>query len=390
MAARTLRRRGFDGRIVLVGGEKHPPYQRPPLSKEYLQGEQDLGELFLLSEEWCDDNGVELRLGAPAVDLHAGERAVELADGTRAVADAMLVATGGQPRLPPGVQGERVVCLRTIDDAECLRSFLEPGRHIIVVGGGFIGCEVAASARKRGAEVTVLETLEVPLQRVLGHEMGRLCAGIHRSHGVDMRLGVTVESVTESPHGVTVRTTRGADIRGDLVVLGVGIKPNVDVAERAGIKADNGILVDEYCRTSLDGVFAAGDVANHYHPVFGRRVRVEHFDNASKQAAAAAKNILGLPTVFDDPHWFWSDQYDLNLQYVGHAERWDDVVVRGSVDDLEFTAFYLLDGAVHAAFAVDHGEDIAIAAEMVAGGMGIDPVKLRDEDYDLSELLPEG
>lgn len=389
IAARTLRRRGFDGRIVLVGGEPHPPYQRPPLSKEYLQTGEDRDELFLLSEQWCDKNDVELRLGVRAVGLNPGERAVELGDGSRVVADTVLFATGGRPRLLPNAPSERVLYLRTLDDAERLRAFLEPGRHIVVVGGGFIGSEVAASARSRGADVTVLEMLDVPLQGVLGREMGEVCAGIHRTHGVDMRVAETVESVTESTNGVRVRTRGGADIEGDVVVAGIGIEPNVDVAESAGIKVDNGIVVDEYCRTSVDGVFAAGDVANHFHPLFGRRIRVEHFDNANKQAAAAAKNMLGTPTVFDDPHWFWSDQYKLNLQYVGHADRRDTLVVRGSTEALNFTTFYLRDGIVRAAFAVDRGDEIAIATEMVAAELAADPAKLRDEDIDLAELLPE-
>jgi 3-phenylpropionate/trans-cinnamate dioxygenase ferredoxin reductase component len=388
VAARTLRRRGgFDGRIILVGEESHRPYQRPPLSKEYLQtGDDD--DLFLLDEDWCESQAVEVRLGTRAVRIRPGERTVELSDGSRLTADAVLLSTGGRPRRLPGVQGERILYLRTLDDSQRISEHLHPGRRVVVIGGGFIGSEVAASARVRGADVVLIEMLEVPLLRVLGPQMGAVCAEIHRRHGVDLRLGQTVESVTETSTGVVVRTGEG-EVEGDVVVIGIGIEPNVELAEEAGLKVDNGVVVDEYCRTSLEGVFAAGDVANHFHPVFGRQIRVEHFDNASKQAAVAAKNILGKPTVFDDPHWFWSDQYELNLQYVGHADTWDDLVVRGSVEDLDFSAFYLRDGVVRAAFAVERGDDLYLAKEMVSGALKPDPRQLADQDVDLAELLGE-
>lgn len=384
VAARALRRRGFDGRIELIGEENERPYQRPPLSKEYLAGDDDC-DLYLLPEAWCEKNDVHLRLGQPAVQIRPEQAAVELADGTLVTADAVLLATGGRPRRLPGVAGPRIYYLRTRHDAEMLRAELAPGVRVVVIGAGFIGSEVAAASRGKGADVTVIEALDAPLQRVLGREIGSACAVIHQRHGVTVRLAETVESVVETRSGVVV-TTSGGRIEGDLVVVGVGITPNTGVAERSGLAVDNGVLVDEYCRTALPNVYAAGDVANHWHPTFGERIRVEHFDNASRQATAAAYNILGRTTVYAEPYWFWSDQYEHNLQYTGHATTWDDVVIRGSLEDCDFSAFYLHRGVVRAAFAIDRGEDVLIAKQFIAGAVGIDPAILADEDVDLVEL----
>jgi 3-phenylpropionate/trans-cinnamate dioxygenase ferredoxin reductase subunit len=389
MATRTLRRRGFDGRVMIIGDEPHLPYQRPPLSKEYLQGTEERSGLVLLPEQWCGKNDVELRLGTRVERLDPVERALELSDRSRVRGDAVLIATGGRPRQIPGVQGERVHYLRTIEDADRIRAMLGPDTRLVVIGGGFIGLEVAASARMLGAQVTVVEMLDVPLERVLGRQMGAVCAELHRANGVELLTGDSVDTVTETAEGVVVRTGRGEVLEGDLVVVGVGIAPNVEVAETAGLKVANGVVVDEYCRTSLDGVYAAGDVANHYHPLYERYLRVEHFDNANKQGAAAANNILGRGAVFEDPHWFWSDQYDVNLQHVGHADAWTELVIRGSVEQRDFVAFYLDGATLRAAFAVDRGEDISAATELIAARAAPDPNQLRDEDVDLFDLLPE-
>lgn len=384
VAARTLRRRGFDGRIDLIGAESHPPYQRPPLSKEYLaDGARE--DLFLLGEPWRAKNEVSVHLGVPATQIRPPERLVELADGTEVPADVVLIATGGRARRLPGAEGDRIHYLRTLDDADRLRAQLFPGTRVIVIGGGFIGSEVAATARVGGAEVIVVEALDVPLQRVLGREIGAVCAAIHRAHGVTLRLGESVESVVEVGDKVVV-TTSGARLEGDLAVVGVGIEPNVEVAARSGVVVNNGVLVDEYCRTNLPNVFAAGDVANHYHPLFDEVLRVEHFDNASRHAAAAVNNMLGKATVFDNPHWFWSDQYDLNLQHAGHARVWDDVVVRGSVDDFDFCAFYLRDGLIRSVFGVERGDEVAATKELIARKAAVDPRLLADPQTDLVGL----
>jgi 3-phenylpropionate/trans-cinnamate dioxygenase ferredoxin reductase subunit len=301
-------------------------------------------------------------------------------------ADKVLIATGGAARRLPGVRGERIHYLRTLDDADRLRDVIGPGVRLIVIGAGFIGSEVAATAHGKGAEVTVIDTLDMPMQRILGRELGAVCAAIHRSNGVEVRLGEPVESVVEHADAVIVKTGR-ARLEGDVVVVGVGITPNIEVAQRSGVIVDNGVLVDEYCRTNVPSIFAAGDIANHYHPLFDELIRVEHFDNASKHAAAAANNMLGIPTIFDDPHWFWSDQYDLNIQHTGHARTWDELVVRGSVEELDFCAFYVRNDRVRAAFAVDRGTDIAVAKELIAARATVDARQLKDEDVDLTELL---
>jgi 3-phenylpropionate/trans-cinnamate dioxygenase ferredoxin reductase subunit len=387
VAARTLRRRGFDGAITLIGDEPHLPYQRPPLSKGFLQGREQADDLVLINEQWCADNAVDLRIGVPVTGIDPFSRRLGLADGSSVRADSVLFATGGRPRVLPGITSERVVYLRTIDHAIRVRASLQPGSRLITVGGGFIGAEIAASARTAGADVTMIEMLDVPLKRALGHELGEVCAQIHRDHGVTVLTNEFVESVRDITDGVVVRTAGGREIEGDLVVVGVGIEPNAELAKATGIAVDNGILVDEFCRTSVDGIYAAGDVANHQHPVFEERVRVEHFDNANRQAAAAAMSIMGRRAAYDNVHWFWSDQYEFNLQYAGHAPVWTQAVVRGSVEAQSFTVFYLHDGVVKGAFAIDRGEEIVWAKELIAAQATPDPAMLADEDLDLEGLV---
>lgn len=386
VAARTLRRQGFDGRIVLVGDEPHAPYQRPALSKEYLQGAQSRAELDIVSERWCRENAVELRLGTAVRCVNTAERAVELVDGTRVAGDRFLIATGARARRVPGVDGERVVYLRGVDDADALASRLRPGGRVVIVGAGFVGSEVASTARAMGADSVVLEAGGVPLERVLGRQMGEVCAAVQREHGVDLRSGEPVTAVEETSCGVLVTTAGGLRVEGDVVVMAVGAVPNTDVARRSGLSVANGVLVNEYCRTSVEGIYAAGDVANHLHPLFGRWLRVEHFDNANQQGTAAAKNLLGRASAYDNPHWFWSDQFGVNLQHCGHADRWDRLVIRGRVDERDFIAFYLTDGVLRAAFAIDRGGDIFAAKDLIAGRATPDPLLLADEDVDLADL----
>lgn len=388
-AARTLRRHGFDGGIVIVGDELHQPYQRPQLSKEYLQGKSGLEEILAAPAGWYADNDVTLELGARAVRVDRKSLDVTLSNGRTLQADAVLIATGGSPRRFPGAEGDCVLYLRTLEDANLVRAQARPGRHIIIVGGGFIGSEVAASARTLGAEVTMLEALNTPLERVLGATIGAVCGSIHRDNGVRLRCGVAVDSISQNGSGVLVTTRDGERIEGDVVVVGIGIVPNVDVAKATEITVGNGIRVDEFCRTTAPGIFAAGDVANHYHPLFDRRMRVEHFDNATRQGAAAAMNMLGIRTKYEDPHWFWSDQYDHSLQYAGHAESWDDVVVRGSIEERDFVAFFMQNGRIAGAFGLNRGGDIMIAKALLAAGVLVDAQSLRDEDVDLSALIAD-
>jgi 3-phenylpropionate/trans-cinnamate dioxygenase ferredoxin reductase component len=385
-AVRLLRRRGFHGRVTVLSDELHAPYQRPPLSKEFLRGETEPEDLTLLDEAWCAGNDVELRLGVRAEFVAAG--VVRLSDGSELTSDAILLATGVSARRLPGVGGDRVVYLRTLDDAARLRGMLSAAERIAVVGGGLIGSEVASAARESGIAVTVLEAGALPLLSQLGPEMAGFYAGLHRQYGVDLRCGQEIGAVDETAGGVVVRTAAG-DVEADLVVVAVGAVANDEIARVSGIPVDpvrGGIVVDDGCRTAVPGVFAAGDVASR--AVGDGFVRVEHVDNATTQGTAVAKALIGKPVgPADEVPWFWSDQYELGLQFVGRPRPGAEIVVRGSVDDRDFTAFYLADGCVHAAFAVDRGGDVPAAKQLIASGLPVSPAALADEDTDLFDLL---
>jgi 3-phenylpropionate/trans-cinnamate dioxygenase ferredoxin reductase component len=389
-AATTLRTEGFEGRVVLIGAESHAPYERPPLSKEYLRGEGTRESAMLHPASWYEDNGIETLLGVRATSLDTGRRLVHL-EGREAVQyDSVLLATGGRNRRldAPGRDLDGIHELRTFEDADRIRSEATAGasRKAVIVGAGFIGCEVAASLRHLGVDVEIVEFLEAPLVRVVGLEIGRVYEAIHSDHGVRLRFGEGVERFEGTDRVEAVVTSGGARIDCDFVVVGVGILPATDVVEGADVGLENGIVVDERCRTDVAGVFAAGDVANHYHPIFGHRLRVEHWDNALKQGAAAAKSMLGMDVTYDDPHWFWSDQYEHNLQYAGFAAEWDDLVVRGSLDERNFVAFFVKDGVVRAAAGLNRGRDVRRAAGIIRAARPVDPALLRDEDVDLKKL----
>jgi 3-phenylpropionate/trans-cinnamate dioxygenase ferredoxin reductase subunit len=387
VAARTLRRRGYDGRIVVVCEEDHRPYQRPPLSKEYLAAGDD-SALDLLPVEWTEANDVDVRTGTRALKISAADRSVLLDDGSSIAAEAVLLATGARARRLPGVEGEGIHYLRTRDEADALRNALVPGARVVLVGGGFIGAEVASCARERGASVTMLEAGAVPLALAVGERLGAACARLAAAAGVDIRVDTTVTGVRREGGALVVSTNAG-EVAGDVVVVGIGAVPNADIAVDSGIAADGGILADEFCRTTLQGVFAAGDVARHFHPGVGGSLRVEHFDNASRQAVVAARNMLGEEITYDDPHWFWSDQFGHNLQHVGHPSLSDRMVVRGDLDDDGWTAFFLRDGRVTGAFALDRGEDVAVARELVAARTTLPDTVLADAEADLFEALED-
>jgi 3-phenylpropionate/trans-cinnamate dioxygenase ferredoxin reductase subunit len=388
-AATTLRTEGFDGEIVLIGAEPHPPYERPPLSKEYLRGEATAESSFLHPEAWYEENGVELRLSTRAIRIDPSESVVELEGGERVRYEKVLVATGGRNRRLslPGADLEGIHELRTIEDADRIKDDAVPGRRAVVVGAGFIGSEVAASLRRMAVEVDVVEIFEVPLLRVVGREVGRVYEAIHRDEGVRFHFAQVVERFEGTGRVESAVTSRGTRIDCDLVVVGIGIQPNTDVVSGTQVAVDNGIVVDELCRTSVPGIYAAGDVANHYHPVFEQRIRVEHWDNALKQGAAAARSMIGRGGPFDDPHWFWSDQYEHNLQYMGFADKWDELVIRGSVEQRSFAGFYLKDGVVKAAVGVNRGKDVRRARELIRSRVRVDPAALRDEAVDPRTLI---
>ncbi len=388
VAARTLRRRGFDGRIVLLGDEQHAPYQRPPLSKEFLAGREGVDSLALLTRKWLDANDIDIRTGVSVQRIDTATRTVEF-DGGEIAADAIVLATGGRPRTltATGSRPDLVHYLRTLDDATALAARLTPGSSLAIVGGGFIGLEIAATARSLGVTVTVLEQSEHLLGGILGEQVGRHCAELHRRNGVDLRTGTGVASVTTSDHGVRIETTTGGIVEADAVVVGIGIVPNTDIAAASGLAVDGGIVVDATGRTSVENIYAAGDVAKRFSPREGRHVRVEHFDNANRQAAVVADTIVGRQSLSDDPHWFWSDQYDTNIQFAGSASGTTELVVRGDTDSGEFSVFYLAGDVLTAAFAMDRGEDIMAARELV--GRRVDAALLADEDTDLWEMYEE-
>jgi len=371
-AVEVLRAEGYGGRIELFGDERHRPYERPPLSKGYLQGNDERDTVFVHPGSWYGEHDVDLRLGAAVtgLDRHAHELMTD--DGQPVHYDRLLLATGASPRhlRLPGADLPGVHYLRTLDDSDALRAAFRPGANVVVIGGGWIGLETAAAARTAGATVTVLESAELPLLRVLGPQMAQVFAGLHRENGVDLRLGVTVAALRGAGSAVTgVELGDGAVIDADAVVVGVGVTPNVDLARQAGLDVDDGVLVNASLRTSDAHVFAAGDVANAEHPVLGRRIRVEHWANALHQPEVAARSILGRDAVYDRLPYFFTDQYDLGMEYVGYASADDDVVVRGDLEGREFVALWVRDGRVVAGMNVnvwdvtDRIRDLILARE---------------------------
>ncbi|MFN2613889.1 MAG: NAD(P)/FAD-dependent oxidoreductase [Actinomycetota bacterium] len=386
-AAESLRSEGFEGRIVLIGDEPHRPYERPPLSKEVLRGEWPPEKAFLRDESWYADNAVELMLGARAQMLDLAEQTV-MAGGGLIPFDALLLTTGGTPRAldVPGAALDGIYQLRTLDDAMRLGERLRSKPRVCVVGAGFIGCEVASSARALGCAVSVVDIFDVPLKRALGPEIGSIFDGIVRDHGVDLRMETGIARFDGDGRVERVVTTNGDVIDTDLVVIGIGIAPNDELAIEAGIACDNGIVVDERCMTSARGVFAAGDVANHPSQILGERIRVEHWQNAQNQGAAAAKAILGKLDAFREVPWFWSDQFGVNLQMAGHPTRWDRIVFRGDVRARRFSAFYRDGDRLVAALAIDRGKDVRAARALMDAGIAPDDATLADDDVDLRAL----
>lgn len=388
-AAATLRQEGFDGRVILIGAEPQPPYERPPLSKEYLRGESSFEQTLVQSSDFYGENGIETRFGVRASRVDPAKKVIEL-DGEEGVAyDKLLVATGGRNRrFPvPGLDLEGVYDLRTMADCERIRAEIGPGRKAVVVGMGFIGSEVAASLRQSGVNVVVVDRNKVPLRRVLGEEVGQVIEVIHRDHEATLIFEDTVAAFKGADRVERVVTQGGRRIECDFVVVGLGVEPVTELLADTGAEIDNGIAVDEFCRTGVEGIYAAGDVANHYHPVFERRIRVEHWQNALNQGPAAARNMLGKDEPYDDIPWFWSDQYDFNLQYTGFHTEWDELIVRGSMEERNFVAFYRKDERVLAAVAVNRGKDLRRSMRLIKAQRPVDATKLQDPDVDLRALV---
>lgn len=389
-AAITLREEGFDGEIVLIGAEPHLPYERPPLSKEYLQGKKPFEEALLKPITFYTEHTIQTRLGIRATRLDPRQQVVELEDGDRVRYDKVLVATGVRNRRfrLPGMELEGIYDLRTVADADLIRTESVKGRKAVLVGMGFIGCEVAASLRSHGVEVTVVEFFKTPLFRVLGEQVGRVFEAIHREQGVQMFFEESVTAIEGKRHVQHVVTSSGRRLPCDFVVVGIGVEPVTDILAGTDVKVENGIVVDEYCQTNVEDIYAAGDVANHFHPVFGRLIRVEHWQNAIHQGRAAARSMLGKLEPYDDVHWFWSDQYDYNIQYAGYHSGWDELVVRGSLDQRNCVVFYMQEQRIAAAVAFNRGRDVQRVMRLIKARVEVDAAKLQDENTDLRSLMP--
>jgi 3-phenylpropionate/trans-cinnamate dioxygenase ferredoxin reductase subunit len=389
-AAATLREEGFDGRVVLIGAEPQLPYDRPPLSKAYLRGTTPFEKTLLRPPEFYRERQIETRLGTTVMRVDVEKRRLELDSGDALEFDLVLIATGGRNRrFPiPGLDLPGVYDLRTVADADRIRQAIGRGGRAVVVGMGFIGAEVAGSLRECGLEVTAIEPFATPLYRALGEEIGRVIEGLHRDHGIDLILGDAVATLEGSGRVERVVTRNGRRIDCDFAVFGLGIEPATDVVTGTGVRVDNGIVVDEFCRSSVPGIFAAGDVANHYHPACARHMRVEHWQNGVKQGAAAARSMLGRGQPYEELHWFWSDQYDANIQYAGFHTTWDRVVVRGDLAARKFLAFYLTEARVESVVAINQGRDLRRAFPLIKARVVVDPARLADPAVDLRTLAP--
>ena len=379
-AAETLRDEGFDGRVVLVGAESERPYERPPLSKGYLQGAAQRDAAFVHPEDFYDDRDIELRTSTRVTALDPDDRSVLLDDGEQLRYDRLLLATGAEPRrlAVPGADLEGVHLLRTLEDADRLRTALDRATNVVVVGSGWIGSEVAASARTLGKEVTLLGRDDVPLAHVLGTELGGLFGQLHVDNGVHLEMKTEVEAIQGTRRVDAVRTRDGRTFDADLVVAGVGAVPRLELAAAAGLTINGGVATDESLHTSANWVYAAGDIAAAWHPLFGARVRVEHWANADHQGRLAARNMLGAGDSYDRIPYFFSDQFDLGMEYSGYAPRWDDVVVRGDPERRELVAFWLRDDRVVAGMNVNVWDVAEQIQALIRSRRPVDTARLVD------------
>ena len=389
-AVEALRDKGFEGQLVLFAAERHLPYERPPLSKAYLKTGEKLEDAFVHDQRWYDEHHIELHLGTTIAAVDGGAHEVVTESGERQGYSRLLLATGSSPRRLslPGADLDGVLYLRTIEDSDRLRAVFQPGRKVVFIGGGWIGLEAASAARDAGADVTVLEALELPLVRVLGPEVAQVFADLHRAHGVDLRTSVQVAGVEGGDDGsvAAVLLADGTRLAADAVVVGIGAVPNLDLAARAGVAVDNGVLDDAQGRTSDPDVFAAGDIANHELPVLGRRVRVEHWATALNQPAAVAAGMLDQVGAYDELPYFYTDQYDLGMEYIGLGGPDDEVVLRGDLARREFIAFWLREGRVVAGMNVNVWDVIDDIKAIIRAGAEVDRTGLADPGVPLSNF----
>jgi 3-phenylpropionate/trans-cinnamate dioxygenase ferredoxin reductase subunit len=388
-AAEALRGAGFTGRVTLVGSESHPPYERPPLSKELLAGTSAVERTYLKPRAFYEQAGIALHLGSPAVEIERTAQRVRLADGTTLPYDSLLLTLGARARRLslPGGSGTGVHYLRDIDDCLALRDVLAAGRRLIVIGAGFIGLEAAAVARLRGCAVTVFEAAATPLARVAPPALGAFFAALHRRHGVDLRTEVAVAAIEARGGESVVTLASGESLTADAVLVGIGAVPNSELAAAADLAVEDGILVDAHGRSSDPSIFAAGDVTRHFNPLLGRRIRLEAWQNAQNQAIAVAKVMAGGAERYAELPWFWSDQYDVNLQTAGAPERWDEFVWRGGVEDGRFTLFYLDRFIPVGGATVNNARDMRFVKLLATRGTPVDPARLADPAVKLADLV---
>lgn len=387
-AIQTLLKEGFDGHVVLVAEEDQLPYERPALSKEVLlHGEKGRGEVLMVPQQFYLERGVELRLGTRVVAIDRERHRVVMA-GKGINYDKLLLATGSRPKALsiPGATLNGVFVLRTIDQSLALHKCLRKDARVVIVGGGFIGLEVAATARERQCHVTVLEMHPALLQRVVAPHIGRLYEELHRSNGVEVRTGAVAVGFLGDRRVERVICSDGTMIAADVVLVGVGVAPNVELAQEAGLETDNGIVVDEYGQTSDPSIFAAGDVTNHPNPYVGRRIRLESWENARNQGVSAARAMCGHRTPYAEVPWFWSDQYGVNMQMLGVPDRWERVVIRGSVDRMKFSAFYLEHGTIVGANMVNNGSEVRAVRQLMREKRQIDPDVLADQGVAFKQM----
>lgn len=385
----ALRQMGYTGRIVLIGDEQAPPYRRPPLSKAYLSGEIGEDALYLKPLATYEKQNIELRTGVKVTSIDRHAHTVTLDNGEVIKYDKLALTTGGRARrLPlPGAEKPNVHYVRTLEDIARLKEQFKEGARLVIVGGGYIGLEAAAVGIKKGLKVTLVEALPRLLARVTGPELSQYYHGVHTAHGVDIRLGAGVQALEGGDTVENVILQDGTRIPADLLIVGIGLIPNTELAEQAGLAVDNGVLVDLYAQTSDPDIVAAGDCTNHENGFLGRRLRLESVPNASEQARVAAASILGQKVPHAGVPWFWSDQYDLKLQMVGLSQGYDQVVIRGSMAANNFSAFYLKDGVVISVDCVNRPQDFMMGKKLVGGKVKVDPAVLADESVVLKTLV---
>jgi 3-phenylpropionate/trans-cinnamate dioxygenase ferredoxin reductase subunit len=387
-AAQALRAADFGGRVVLIGDETHEPYERPPLSKELIVTDAGLEKVRLHERGWYDEQNIELVTGNAAAAIDPDGHTIRLADGASVPFSKCMLATGARVRELPveGADQSGVFYLRTMEDSEAIRSRLGEGVNVVVIGGGFIGLEMAGSASKRGCNVTVLEGADRIMGRSVAPEIGEWFAAMHRAQGVDLRLGVGIERIEGDGNVSGVALSGGESVAADIVVIGIGIIPNTVLADAAGLNVDNGIVVDARGQTSHPDIFAAGDVANQPNAFAGRRLRLESYQNAQDQAQAVARNMMGGDEAYEDSLWVWSDQHDTNLQMTGVPDQWDELVWRGDVDAGAFMVFYLNQGRIVAVNTVNNGREMRPAQRLMQSGKTFSAAALSDPEVKLLKL----